>query len=94
MKKIFAIIMAIMLLVSCEDRDYEATITYRVYYPENTVTRTYTMDSTSEPGYILASDRGSNYLILTSSISSFCKQEKLEDTTAPIEVVSLTKRKK
>jgi len=94
MKKIFAIIMAVMLLVSCENRDYEATITYRIYYPGNTVTKTYTMDSTSEPGYILASDRGSNYLVLTSSLSSFCKQDKLEDTSAPIEVVSLTKRKK
>ena len=93
MKKFIVFIAATMLLASCA-KDHEATITYRVYYPSNTVTKTYTMASTDRPGYILGSDRGSNYLYLCSSLGPFARQEKLEDTSAPIEVVSLTTRKK
>lgn len=94
MKKIFAILASIMLFASCGDYEYETTIVYKVYYPGNVVTRTYTYDSTDEPGYILASDRGSNYLVVCTSSGSFTRQNKLEDTSAPIEVVTFTKRKK
>lgn len=93
MKKIFALLAAIMLFASCSKKDYEATITYRIYYPGNTVTRSYTMEATDHPGYILASNRGSNYLVIMAG-GSFSHQEKLEDTSAPIEVVSFTRKKK
>ncbi len=93
MKKIFALLAAIMLFASCSKKDYEATITYRIYYPGNTVTKSYTMEATDHPGYILASNRGSNYLVIIAG-GSFSHQEKLEDTSAPIEVVSFTKKKK
>ena len=93
MKKIIVFFAAILLFTSCT-KDYEATITYRIYYPGNTVTKTRTMPSKEQPGYILGSDRGSNYLYLCSSLGPFARQEKLEDTSAPIEVVSLTARKK
>jgi hypothetical protein len=93
MKKIFAFFVAVALVVSCAKRDHEATITYRVYYPGNTVTRTYTMDSTDEPSYILGSDRGSNYLYVSDG-RFFGKSPKLEDTSAPIEIVSFRVRKK
>ena len=83
MKKFFAFFAAIALLVSCAKRDHEATITYRVYYPGNTVTRTYTMDSTDEPSYILGSDRGSNYLYVNDG--RFCIDNNLiENAIRPL----------
>ena len=96
MKKIFAILTAIMLLASCEaKREYETTITYRIYYPSNTITKTVTKRTTENPSYLLASDRGSNYLVFNTSNHLFDKYcEKLEDTSAPIEVVSFVKVKK
>lgn len=93
MKKIFAILASIMLLSACAEYDHEATIVYRVYYPGNTVTRRYTIESTDDPSYILSSDRGSNYLYVNSG-RFFGETVKLEDTSAPIEVVSFTKTKK
>ena len=51
------------------------------------------MEATDHPAYILASNRGSNYLVIMAG-GSFSHQEKLEDTSAPIEVVSFTKKKK
>ena len=84
----------VILFASCGKLEYEATITYKVYYPGNTITRSYTIDSTSEPGYNLSSFSGSNYLYIASSLGMFAHKTKLEDTTAPIEVISLTKTKK
>ena len=86
--------MMAVLFASCGKLEYEATITYKVYYPGNTVTKSYTIDSTSEPGYILGSDRGSNYLYITSGRGPFASTPKIEDTSAPIEVISLIKTKK
>ena len=97
MKKIFAILASIMLLASCTNTkyDYEATIKYKVYYPGNTVTRTYTYESSDDPSYILGSDRGRNYLYVRKG-DGFSEGwgEKLEGTSAPIEIVSFSKRKK
>ena len=93
MKNIFAFFAAIALFVSCAKRDHEVTITYRVYYPGNPVTRTYTMDSTDEPTYILGSDRGSNYLYVSDG-RVFGNTQKLEDTSAPIEIVSFRVKEK
>ena len=70
-------------------------ITYRIYYPSNTITKTVTKRTTENPSYLLASDRGSNYLVFNTSNNLFDKYcEKLEDTSAPIEVVSFVKVKK
>ena len=95
MKKIFAILASVMLLASCAKYDHETTIVYRVYYPGNTVTKTYTIDSTDDPSYILGSDRGSNYLYIRPNSKVYSGWgERLEGTSAPIEIVSFTKRKK
>ena len=95
MKKIFAILASIVLFATCTKYDHEATIKYKVYYPGNTVTRTYTYESSDDPSYILGSDRGSNYLYVRKDDGFFEGWgEKLEDTSAPIEIVSFTKRKK
>lgn len=94
MKKILVFLLMVVLLASCGKLEYEATITYKVYYPENTVTKSYTIDSTSEPRYILGSDRGSNYLYVAPSFGVYARRTKLEDTSAPIEVISMTKTKK
>ena len=98
MKKILVLLMVAVLFASCGSEafklEYEATITYKVYYPGNTITRSYTIDSTSNPGYILRSDGGSNYLYVSSSTGILAHHTKLEATSAPIEVISLTKTKK
>jgi hypothetical protein len=96
MKKVIILILAALCLGSCK-RDYghETTIVYNVYFPGNTVSRTYTFDSSDDPGYILASDRGSNYLVVEAVRNGwFTWAEKLENTSAPIEVVSFRVRKK
>lgn len=94
MKKILVFLMTAVLFVSCGKLEYEATITYKVYYPGNTVTKSYTIDSTEEPGYILGSNKGSNYLYILSGQGPFARAPRIEDTSAPIEVISLTKTKK
>ena len=95
MKKIVALIIALMTLVACKDYTHEATIVYKVYYPGNTVTKTFTFDSTDDPGYRLDSYKGSNNLYVeTLRNGGFTKFYDLEHTTAPIEVVSFIKTKK
>jgi len=94
MKKIIALIIAFATLVSCKEYTHETTITYRVYYPQHMVERSYTYDSTDDPSYVLASDRGSNYLCVFTSDGMFSKSIKLEDTSAPIQVTSFVKSKK
>lgn len=94
MKKFIIIIILAIAAVSCaHDRDYETTITYKVYYPSNVVVRQYTESTTKNPTYILGSDRGSNYLFFNWNGTAY-RAIKLEDTSAPIEVISFVKRKK
>ena len=94
MKKFLALCLMAFALVSCDGkRDYTAYITYKIYYPGNTVIRHYSYESTADPRYTLSSDRGSNWLYVSSSGNMFAKTVKLEDTTAPIEVVSFIKEK-
>ena len=96
MKKIIALIIALVAFASCS-RDYthDTTITYRIYYPGHTVERSFTYESTDDPGYIRDSDRGSNYLYgQTKRNGWFTTDHKLEDTSAPIEVTSFVKHKK
>lgn len=95
MKKFLLACITALLLVSCfPDRSYETTITYKIYYPGNTVTRSYTHETSKDPTYILASDRGSNYLYFNYDDGGFAEGIKLENTSAPIEVVSFVKTKK
>lgn len=94
MKKIIALIIALAALVSCKEYTHETTITYRVYYPQHMTEKSYTYDSTEDPGYILDSDRGSNYLYVFTSDGMFSKSIKIEDTSAPIQVTSFVKSKK
>ena len=92
MKKIIAILLALALFASCKPKyDYEGTITYKVYYPENTVTKTYTGDGNKDVSYSLSSYRGSNDLYFKFKKGAYAT---IESTTAPIEVVSFTKEKK
>ena len=97
MKKFLTICLLAIASVSCKPKyDYEATLVYNIYYPNGRiVTKTHSSESTDKPTYLLASDRGSNYLYFNNNGSWFSGYgEKLENTTAPIEVVSFTKRKK
>ena len=95
MKKIIALIIALVTLVACKDYTHEATIVYKVYYPGNTVTKTFTFNSSDDPGYRLDSYRGSNTLYVEALRNGwFTEFHNLEDTTAPIEVISFTKSKK
>lgn len=95
MKKFIIIIILAIAAVSCaHDRDYETTITYKVYYPNNAVTKSYTHDTSKDPTYLLGSDRGSNYLYFRYDAGGFAEAIKLENTSAPIEVISFVKRKK
>lgn len=95
MKKILVLLFAIVLCASCHKYDYTTTITYRIYYPGNTVTKHYTHETTEHPSYFLGSDRGSNYLYFN-KVGSWGSGYglKIEDTSAPIEVVSFVKTKK
>jgi len=96
-KVIIALLASCLCFCSCRrNYEYETTIVYKIYYTTGNVTeRTYTFDSTDDPGYVLASDRGSNYLHVQAKRDGwFTWGVKLEDTSAPIEVVSFTKRKK
>lgn len=92
MKKFIVLLLILVALVSCK-RDYETTITYKVYYPNNVVVRQYTESTTENPTYLLGSDRGSNYLFFNWNGTAY-SAIKLEDTSAPIEVISFVKTKK
>ena len=96
MKKFLAIIVALFATLSCSrDYDYQVTITYKIYYPGNTVTKTYTADCTDDAVYYLNSDRGTNYLYVDSENSFFSGYgTRLECTSAPIEVIYFNNRKK
>ncbi len=92
MKKfIILIILLVIAATSCKS-DYETTITYKIYYPNNTVIKHYTETTSKNPTYLLGSDRGSNYLYF--SATGIGQTRKLEDTSAPIEVISFVKVKK
>ena len=70
------------------------TITYKVYYsPSHVVERTYTFDSTDDSSYYLYSNKGSNTLDIDTGWF-FGSLRVVEDTTAPIEVVSFIKTKR
>ena len=56
--------------------------------------RSYTHETSKDPTYLLGSDRGTNYLYFRYDDGGFAEAVKLENTTAPIEIVSFTKRKK
>ena len=94
-KKISAALLVLLMLVmcSCGKKDYITTITYRIYYPGNTVTKNYTHESTSKPCYYLTSDRGSNSLHFNYD-GGWSWGVLLENTSAPIEVVSFTTKSK
>ena len=95
MKKFIIACLASMAILSCSHNyEYETTITYKIYYPGHTVTRVYTHETTKNPTYLLASDRGSNWLTFNYDDGWFAECEKLEDTSAPIEVISFVKVKK
>ena len=91
---IFLSLMVLCMCQSCGPKkyDYTCTITYRIYYPGNTITKSYTYECTEKGYYNLGSDRGSNYLYLHKS--GVIGAIKLEDTSAPIEIVSFDKHKK
>ena len=91
MKKFITIVVAALLLAACQEKpmDYTMTINYRVYYPGNTVEKTYTCDVYEHAQYILNSYRGSNTLYIDALGERYPKDfTYLESTTAPIEVVS------
>ena len=98
MKKFIGILFfTLMIFTSCNKKyDYATTITYKIYYPNNTVIKQYTGETTDKPSYCLGSDRGTNYLYFVCDGDNWVgpKSTSLEHTSAPIEVVSFVKVKK
>lgn len=96
MKKSILIIISLFIFCCCGyDKDYVTTITYNVYYPNKIVKKEYIYHSSDEPSYSLYSNRGSNTLHIYENDSWGCARGRvIESTTAPIEVISFTKRKK
>ena len=94
MKKLIVFIATVLQLASCSpDYNYMTTITYRIHYPDVTITKYHSFASTDNPGYILGSTRGSNYLYVFGDVTwPGYGQDKIESTSAPIEVVSITKK--
>ena len=74
-----------LMLFSCKSEDKVYTLKYKVYYSDNNV-KEYTV-SNSE-GYRIGSNRGSNYIMDREKVSY------IEDTSAPIEVISYKSRPK
>ena len=89
MKKLLAIISAVLLFASCSNES-ECVITYRVYFSDAPVEHTYKFKGGKSAGYILNSYRGSNSLsVYPRRFPALAKT--LISTTAPIEVVELKK---
>ena len=86
MKKFITIIITLVLLcTSCTKKDY--ALTYKVYYPDNTVTKTYNFTSpfNEKQAVGLYSNRGSNFLFVRT-------KGNIESTSAPIEIISLERK--
>lgn len=89
MKKLLAIISAVLLLASC-NTESECVITYRVYFNDTPTECIYKFKGGKGAGYILESYRGSNRLsVYPRTFPALAKT--LISTTAPIEVVELKK---
>lgn len=97
MKKIILLILILFTFVSCGcyEKDHISTITYTVHYPNKSSTKTYSFESSNEPSYSLNSSRGTNNLVVYEDSSwPGHGMKHLEQTSAPIEVISFIKRKK
>ena len=97
MKRVIAIFAVALAVASCRhyETNYETTIVYKVHYPDTTVTKSYTYDSSDMPSYVLGSDRGSDYLYVYEDYHwPGYGQYRLENTNASIEIKSFTKKKK
>ena len=92
MKKFILIVLA-LLTFSCSPKknaeEYEYLLTYRIYYPGNTVEKEMTFCSSKECRYVLSSYGGSNNLTIYRGFFS----KVVLSTTAPIEVVYFNKTK-
>lgn len=97
MKKFILIVLA-LLTFSCSPKknveEYEYLLTYRVYYPGNTVEKEMTFCSSKECRYVLSSYKGSNHLTIYEGQDFSSKVlSSVLSTTAPIEVVYFNKTK-
>ena len=96
MKKFILIVLA-LLTFSCSPKknveEYEYLLTYRVYYPGNTVEKEMTFCSSKECKYVLSSYKGSNHLTIYECGFSSKVLSSVLSTTAPIEVVYFNKTK-
>lgn len=93
MKKVITLIVLALSLVSCKALDTEYVVTYRVYYSNTPTTKTYTFKAAEgEGGAYVTSDRGSNHLHLQYTDGWFATGCSIEHTSAPIEIVSVTKK--
>lgn len=89
MKKLLAIISAVLLFASCS-KESECVITYRVYFNDTPVEYAYKFKRGKRAGYLLESYRGSNRLSVYPRVFPAVAKT-LISTTAPIEVVELKK---
>lgn len=103
MRKLIALLFLVLLIVSCKvKREYNAEykVTYEVYYPNNTVTKTFTFKAVEgESSVSVYSFRGSNTLYVQSYKPKAFEKGSLdpgvtvESTTAPIQLISVERLK-
>ncbi len=90
---LIVIVSTILVSIRCscvreKDYDYTFAVTYRVYYPGNTITKTYSTNGLKDGYYETDSYEGTNRLIFNPSKEKFAPVVYVESTTAPIEIVS------
>lgn len=90
MKRFLLVLLTIGLLCSCEDkRTAEWEVTYRIHYPDTTITYTKHFAGVEEGVTCgIGSYRGSNYVWTDDYFSG---RRHIVDTSAPVEMVSYRK---
>lgn len=86
MKKLLLALVLVLSFASCKQETHTYELVYNVYYTSTPVRVTKRFEGYNAK-YILGSDRGSNYLYVIKK-GNWDGGEKIEDTSAPIQVVS------
>lgn len=95
MKKLLAIITTVVSFIACScdpDLCEEYEITYRVHFPDTTITYARPVACESEGAHFeLTSSRGTNYIIVWSGDKEMSIKTYVHETTAPMDVISFEK---
>lgn len=97
MKKLLATILVLASFMACScdpDLCEEYEITYRVHFPDTTITYSRPVACESEGAhYELTSARGTNYLIVWSGTKELSVKTYIHETTAPMDVIGFERVK-